>query len=94
MYSNMPLINVEEKSDDIENAQCLLSSFQVDQTIESDVHFEAIYEEQNRVYDEVSSCGEAFNSYKEAFVLSKPPTFMKLLKASDEKPLDITKNCC
>ena len=61
---------------------------------ESDVHFEAIYEEQNRVYDEVSSCGEAFNSYKEAFVLSKSPTFMMLLKASDEKPLDDTKNCC
>lgn len=61
---------------------------------ESDVHFEVIYEEQNRVYDEVSSRGEAFNSYKEAFVLSMSPAFMKLLKTSDEKLLDDAKNCC
>jgi hypothetical protein len=53
---------------------------------ESDEHFDVIYEEQSRVLDEVSSRGEAFNSYKEAFVLCKSTRFMELLKTYDEKP--------
>jgi chaperonin cofactor prefoldin len=47
---------------------------------ETDQHLETMYQEQYRVFDELSSIAESYTVYKEGFVLCKSALFMKLLK--------------
>ena len=80
------MIDTGAKRRKLTSANLKLTSASLQKLVaESDEHFD-VYEEQSRILDEVSSRGEAFNSYKEAFVLRKSTTFMELLKTYDEKP--------